>query len=207
MTLQYLLLKCGFLRPAVKTKQEHNTRAKSVRIQVGYALSPHCSRNSRACGVRGVHVPRVVSGRCQRCLPGDVTLSGLILRVTVILRHGLGVGAFLGLSKVHVVRVGGIHEPIPLFPVQETFQRHGILLGEEEGGLREVLAHSVHLPGALQVEQYTCSGGVVNVTVVLEQLVVEQAVISEADGLQREGNYHVRLNHNIQLKNLVLLKN
>lgn len=88
------------------------------------------------------------------------------------------------------MRVGGIHHLVPLLPVQQqALQRHRVLLGQEERGLRQVLAHRVHLPGALQVEQDAGAAGVVDVPVVLQELVVEEAVVSEADGLRgRERN-------------------
>lgn len=74
---------------------------------------------------------------------------------------------------------------------QEALQRHRVLLGQEEGGLREVMARREHLPGALQVEQDAGPAGEVHVPVVLQKSVVEQTVIPEADGLKhrrREGD-------------------
>lgn len=140
-----------------------------------------------------MHVPGVVGGRSQRRLPGHVApiVSSLHLhlhlQVCVVLRHGPGVRALLGLTHEDVVRVGGIHHLVPLLPVQqEALQRHRVLLGHEEGGLRHVLARCEHLPGALQVEQDAGPAGVVHVPVVLQKSVVEQTVIPEADGL-REG--------------------
>lgn len=73
---------------------------------------------------------------------------------------------------------------------QEALQRHRVLLGQEEGGLREVLARREHLPGALQVEQDAGPDGVVHVPVVLQESVVEQAVVPQAGRLverRREG--------------------
>lgn len=134
-----------------------------------------------------MHIPGVVGGRSQRRLPGHVApfVPGLRLQVGVVLRHGPGVGALLGLTQVDVVRVGRVHHLVPLLPVQqEALQRHRVPLGHEEGGLREVLARRVHLPGALQVEQDAGPGGVVHVPVVLQELVVEQTVVPEADGLR-----------------------
>lgn len=140
-----------------------------------------------------MHVPGVVGGRSQRRLPGHVApvVPGLHLhlhlqlQLGVVLRHGPRVRALLGLPKVDVVRVGGVHHLVPLLPVQqEALQRHRVLLGQEEGGLRQVLARGEHLPGALQVEQDAGPAGVVHVPVVFQKPVVEQAVVPEADGLK-----------------------
>lgn len=144
-----------------------------------------------------VHVPGVVGGRVQWRLPGHVApiVSSfhlhldlhLHLQVGVVLRHGPGVRALL-VPDVHVMRVRGIHHLVPLLPVQqEPLEWHRVLLGQEERRLRDVLARWVHLPGALQVEQDAGPAGVVHVPVVLQQLLGEQTLVPEADGLRGRG--------------------
>lgn len=132
-----------------------------------------------------MHVPGVVARRRQRRLPGRVApvvpdlYLHFHLQVGVVLRHGPRVWPLLGLAYVDVVRVGGVYHLVPLLHVQqEALQRHRVLLGQEEGGLRQVLARGEHLPGAFQVEQDAGTGGVVHVPVVLQKSVVEQAVVS-----------------------------
>lgn len=146
-------------------------------------------------------VPGVVGGWTQQRLPGRVApvVPGLHIDfpVGVVLMHGLRVRALLCLALVEVVRVGGINHLVPLLPVQqEALQRHRVLLRQKEGGLRQVLTRWEHLSGALQVEQDTCPGGVVHITVVLQEPVVEQTVVSEAGGLRKRGQReNIKLQH------------
>lgn len=141
--------------------------------------------------VGGEHIPGVVIGRSLQPLPGhvapvvpDLHLC-LHLQVGVVLLHGPGVGAFFGAAHVDALRVGRIHHLVSLVPVKkEALQRHRVLPGQEEGGLRNVLAHREYLAGALQVEENAGLTGVVHVPVVLQETVVEQAVVPDAGGLK-----------------------
>lgn len=161
--------------------------------------SPHGPGAPGAGQVGWVHVPGVVAGRSQWSLPGHVApiVSNLYLdlhlhlQFSVVLLHGPRVRALLCLSHVDIVRIGWIHHLVPLLSVQqEALQRNRVLLGHEEGSLRQVLARWEHLPGAFQVEQDAGPAGVVHVPVVFQKSVVEQAIVPEADGLEegrREG--------------------
>lgn len=79
---------------------------------------------------------------------------------------------------------------------KESLQRHRVLSGQEEGGLRNVLAHHEHLTGALEVEENAGPAGVVDVPVVLQKTVVEQTVVPDAGGLK------TRRNKNVSVKNM-----
>lgn len=155
--------------------------------------SPHGPAVPRAGWDGRVRVPGVVGVRGQLDLPGHVAPVvshlhlGFQLQLHVVLLHGPGVGALLGAAHEDAVRVGGVHRNlVALLPVQqEALQRHRVLLGQEERGLRHVLAHRVHLPRALQVEQDSGPARVVDVPVVLQQLVIEQTVVSQTDGLKK----------------------
>lgn len=143
--------------------------------------------------VGGEHIPGVVIGRSLQPLPGHVApvVSDLHLclhlQVGVVLLHGPGVRALFGRAQEDAVRVGRIHQLGFLVSVQkEALQRHRVLPGQEEGGLRHVLAHREHLAGALQVEENASPAGVVHVPVVLQEAVVEQAVVSDAGRLQTQ---------------------
>lgn len=142
--------------------------------------------------VGGEHIPGVVIGRSLQPLPGHVApvVSDLHLclhlQVGVVLLHGPGVRALFGRAQEDAVRVGRIHQLVSLVPVQEAIQRHRVLPGQEEGGLRHVLAHREHLAGALQVEENASPAGVVHVPVVLQEAVVEQAVVPDAGRLQTQ---------------------
>lgn len=68
---------------------------------------------------------------------------------------------------------------------KEALQRHRVLSGQEEGGLRNVLAHREHLAGALKVEENAGPAGVVDVPVVFQKTMVEQAVVPDAGGLHK----------------------
>lgn len=149
-----------------------------------------------------MRVPGVVGGRSPLRLPGYVAsvVAGLRLRlhvhiqVGVVLRPRPGVEAVLRLPQVDVVGVGGVHDPVSPPPgQQEALQRHRVLLGQEEGGLRQVLTRREHLPGALQVEEDPGPDGVEHVPVVLQEPVVEQTVVSDADGLEAGKKYYQTL--------------
>lgn len=163
--------------------------------------SPHGAAAAGAGRDGRVHVPGVVGVRSQLDLPGHVAPIvpdlhlGFHLQLHVVLRHGPRVGALLGAAHEDAVRVGGIHRHlVALLPVQkQALQRHRVLLGQEERRLRHVLARREHLPGALQVEQDAGAGGVVDVPVVLQELVVEQAVVPQADGLRNRKEIEKKL--------------
>lgn len=160
--------------------------------------SAHGSSALGAPRVGGEHVPGVVVRRSLQPLPWhvasvvpDLNLC-LHLQVGVVLLQGPGVRALLRPAHVDAVRVGRIYHLVPLVPVQqESLQRHRVLPGQEEGGLRDVLARHEHLAGALQVEENAGPAGVVHVPVVLQKTVVEQAVVPDAGGLktQKKNNF------------------
>lgn len=160
--------------------------------------SAHCPAAAGAPWVRGEHVPRVVIGRSLQPLPWhvasvvpDLNLC-LHLQVGVVLLQGLGVRALFGPTHVDVVRVSRIHHLVSLVPVQkESLQRHRVFSGQKEGGLRDVLAHHEHLAGALKIEENAGPGGVVDVPVVLQKTMVEQAVVPDAGGLKTQKNKNV----------------
>lgn len=161
--------------------------------------SAHRAAAAGAPGVGGEHAPGVVIGRSLQPLPGrvasvvpDLNLC-LHLQVGVVLLQGPGVRALLGATHGDAVRVRGVHHLVPLVPVQkESLQRHRVRPGQEEGGLRDVLAHHEHLAGALKVEENAGPAGVVDVPVVLQKTVVEQAVVPDAGGLKTQKNKNVR---------------
>lgn len=74
---------------------------------------------------------------------------------------------------------------------EESLQRHRVLSGQEERGLRNVLAHREHLAGALKVEENASPAGVVDVPVVLQKTMVEQAVVPDAGGLKTQKKKNV----------------
>lgn len=158
--------------------------------------SPHGPAVPRAGRDGRVRVPGVVGVRGQLDLPGHVAPVvshlhlgfQLQLQLHVVLLQGPGVRTLLGAAHEDAVRVGGVHRNlVALLSVQqEALQRHRVLLGQEERGLRHVLARRVHLPRALQVKQDAGPARVVDVPVVLQQLVTEQTVVSQTDGLKKK---------------------
>lgn len=138
----------------------------------------------------GMDAPRVVGRRLGERLPGRVgaVVGGLQLQIAVVLRHGPGVAALPG-------GVGGGGPVSPLLVQQEALQGHRAALGQEEGGARQVVAGHEHLPGALQVEQDAGADGVEDVAVVLQESVLEHAVVAQTHGLRGWERKSARLQH------------